>query len=472
MNTKRDTGAALALQARVAKQLEPMLRTLSGRRIVAAVSGGVDSVVMLDILYALRRKLGFTLAVAHYNHKLRKAAGTDAAFVSKITEKRSLPYSSSSGDVREYAKRKKVSIEMAARALRYEFFTKVLIENKYDAIATAHTMNDNEETALMNMLRGTGLAGVAGIPPMRTLNGKKQIIRPMLCLTKEEILSYAKARGLTWKEDATNQATDIKRNYVRKKIVPLLSNINPRHAEAVSRISSITRDLLEYLRPQIDILRRELCAEIIAGQSLSIAIQPLKSYFGSLCAIALQELMAEAFSGAILSYDDIDAILRLSERQTGARVSLDKNLQALRDRDEIVISKETSGLVEDLTDDVTIGVNESRNIGRMKISIKEIRLSDIKVGVSRKREYIDVNKTGTAFTLRRWAAGDKFIPLGRTTQKKISDFLTDRKVGAATKKETLVLCSDKHIVWICGQQIDNRVRITEATKRVLELSLE
>src|SRR5579863_5394135 len=172
MNTKRDTGAVIALQARVAKRLETMLRTLPGRRIAVAVSGGVDSVVMLDILYALRGRLGLELAVAHFDHKLRKAAKADAAFVRKITEKRSLDYFTESGDVRGYAKREKLSIEMAARALRYEFFTKVLIENKYDAIATAHTMNDNEETALMNMLRGTGLAGVAGIPPMRPLGVK------------------------------------------------------------------------------------------------------------------------------------------------------------------------------------------------------------------------------------------------------------------------------------------------------------
>src|SRR5579883_3388470 len=188
MNIKRDNRTVHDLQARVAKRLEPMLNMLPGRRIIVAVSGGVDSVVMLDILYALRGKLRLTLAVAHYNHKLRKAANADAAFVRKITEKRSLPYFLSSGDVRGYAKREKLSIEMAARALRYEFFTQVLTENNYDAIATAHTMNDNEETALMNMLRGTGLAGVAGIPPVRPLTGNKQIIRPMLTLTKDEII--------------------------------------------------------------------------------------------------------------------------------------------------------------------------------------------------------------------------------------------------------------------------------------------
>jgi tRNA(Ile)-lysidine synthase len=467
MNTKRDTGAALALQARVAKQLEPMLRTLPGRRIVLAVSGGVDSVVMLDILYTLRVKLRFTLAVAHYNHKLRKAAGADAAFVSKITEKRSLPYFLSSGDVRGYAKSKKVSIEMAARAMRYGFFTNVLTKNDYDAIATAHTMNDNEETALMNILRGTGLAGVAGIPPMRALTGNKQIIRPMLCLTKEEIISYAKVRGLTWKEDATNQATDIKRNYVRKKIVPLLTNINPRHAEAVSRISSVTRELLEYLRPQIDTLRREMCTESIARQSLSIAIQPLKSYFGGLCALALQGLMDEAFNGIILSYEDIEEILRLADRQTGARVALDKDIFAVRERDQIIISRKT--IVP--RDAFSIGTNESYSLNGKKIAIREVSLSQVKLGNPDKREYIDAEKAGNAFTLRRWAPGDRFVPLGRTTQKKISDFLTDRKVNTATKKEALVLCSHKHIVWVCGLQIDNRVRITNTTKRVLELSI-
>ncbi|HET7152794.1 MAG TPA: tRNA lysidine(34) synthetase TilS, partial [Candidatus Kapabacteria bacterium] len=291
-----------------------------------------------------------------------------------------------------------------------------------------------------------------------------------------EIIGYAKARKLAWREDATNQTTDIKRNYVRKKIVPLLTNINPRHVEAVNRITSVTRELLEYLRPQIAELRGKMCTACRPERSLSIAIQPLKTYFGSLCAIALQELMAETFNGAILSYEDIDEILRLADRQTGARVSLDKNIKAVRDRDKIVISKETSGSADDLTKSITIGVNGARTIGRMKISIREVRLldikSDLKTRASRKREYIDVNNAGKEFTLRRWVAGDRFIPLGRATQKKISDFLTDRKVSTATKKETLVLCSNKHIVWVCGQQIDNRVRITDATKRVLELSME
>jgi len=464
------------LQSRVAKQIAQIFAASRGTTvngIIAAVSGGVDSIVMLDILQSLQKKSPFALGVAHFNHRLRGVATSDAAFVRALAEKCKLEFFESSGDVRDCAKKKKISIEMAARILRYDFFTKLHGKTDYQAIATAHTLNDNEETVLMNLLRGTGLAGIAGIPPLREIKAKKFMIRPMLTVSKDEVIQYAKVNRLQWREDATNKMLDARRNYIRRKLAPMLGEVNPKHALAVARLANITRNLLDDFRPQIKAARMKMTKQKKTGISLSIAIEPLKNYFNRLHtidAIALQEILEETFN-FLPSYEDIEGLCHLADRQTGARLILDKNLSAICDRDAIVITNENSALASTSQKQVLLRVNEVARIGGYIFSIRELPRAGIEIGETPMCEYVDADKAGDRFIIRPWAPGDLFMPLGGSTHKKVSDLLTDRKVNAATKKNALVLCSTEHIIWVCGMQIDNRVRIMKKTKRVLELKM-
>ena len=437
--------------------------------VIAAVSGGVDSIVMLDMLVALRQRRPFTLAVAHFNHNLRKESTADASFVKKTAKTYGLPLFTSSGDVRAFAKKKKVSIEMAARTMRYDFFRDTLRTSDFTVIATAHTMNDQEETVLLNLLRGTGIAGMAGIPPVRELVKNKFIIRPMLTLAKDELCLYAKTKGLKWREDRTNTSLEIPRNYVRATVTPLLSTVNPKHLHAVSRAAKITRELMTTLRPQIETTRKRFIKTSIKGDTLSIARAMLLDYFSGLCALALQEAFEETF-GIVLTYADIEAICQLAKRQTGVHLMVNGNVCLTREREEIVAIQQYREISKSSA--VRIGVNETGQIGNVALNIRDMPRRTVSLGKSPLCEYIDAHAAGDSFTLRPWKAGDRFIPLGSTSHKKISDFLTDRKAPTTTKKNALVLCSQEHIVWVCGMQIDNRVRISRRTKHILELSMQ
>lgn len=455
------------LQHRVDADLLRLLHPAKGSSIIAAVSGGVDSVAMLHILLALRDKLQLKLGVAHFNHQIRPTADNDARFVKRLAAKHKLEFYTDTADINRLAATTNTSLEMAGRAARYSFFDHILKSTSFSAVATAHSRTDNAETVILNLTRGGGINALAGIPSVRPM-GTKQIIRPLLHVDKTELLQYVKTCKLSWKEDATNRDRNIPRNRVRQAILPELAKLNPRYTAAIQRSAGIVREIIQYLRPDIDNAKKALVATRTISDSVSIAIQPLKGYFGFLQSIALHEILRETFPDVLFGAADIDRVIELTERQTGSCAQIVGSIVALRDRATISISSAPTAPVAS----TSLVVGSTARIGGWSVSATvQVRKRTIPKSADG-MEFVDADVAGSKFIIRRWQPGDSFIPLGMQSKKKVSDFFTDAKVPSAIRKIQLVMLSDKGIIWVCGHRIDQRVRVTENTKHLLKLVIE
>ena len=455
------------LHYRIEAALQRLLQPVTASSLIVAVSGGVDSVALLHILLALRDKLQLTLGVAHFNHQIRPTATSDAQYVKRLATKHKLPFFIATADVKRIAATSNASLEMAGRHARYAFFEQLLQSTTFDSVATAHTRTDNAETVILNLTRGGGINALAGIPEVRSM-GPKKIIRPLLHIDKAEITQYATSGKLSWREDATNRDREIPRNLVRQAILPQFEKLNPRYAAAIERSSAIVGQMIQYLRSDIDNAKKALVKTCTLSASVSIAIQPLKGYFGFLQSIALHEILRETFPDVLFGAADIDRVIELTERQTGSRAQIVGSIVALRDRATISISNAPNTPIGS----TSLVVGSTARIGEWSLSVNlQARKGSIPKAAA-DIEYVDAEIAGSEFLIRTWQPGDSFIPLGMRSKKKISDFLTDAKVPSLKRKNQLVLISDIGIIWVCGHRIDQRVRVTENTKNLLKLVIE
>ncbi len=430
-----------------------------GDKLLIAFSGGPDSVFALHFLSKYARKYKIEISAIHFNHGLRgKEANRDELFSKQFCEKYNFTISVRKLDVKNYSKQNKVSIEEAARNLRYESLTSVAKGLKCNKIVTAHNQSDNTETVLLNILSGTGISGFSGIPVTRG-----NIIRPFLSLTKKEIVEYLDKNNIQYITDSSNLKSDYKRNYLRNKIVPLLKQkINPSLDEGVFRSSKILESALPLLekhqrnklRMFVEFDKNRILIKITFFQSGDEAIQ------GEL----LKNLIRKNFS-VEFKYSDFSKLTKLSKLQKGRSVQLSSNLIAVRESDSILIHFKES----DSENKSYIKVGEIVKINNKSIAIEKSDREAIKFNSKGNIEFLDAGKLKGIFILRRWKNGDKFIPLGMSNYKKVSDFLTDLKLPSSDKKNQLVLINRNNIVWIVGLRIDNRYRIKSNTNQILKV---
>jgi tRNA(Ile)-lysidine synthase len=430
-----------------------------GDKLLIAFSGGPDSVFALHFLSKYARKYKIDISAIHFNHGLRgKEADRDELFSKQFCEKYNFTISVKKLDVKNYSKQNKVSIEEAARNLRYESLTSVAKGLKCNKIVTAHNQSDNTETVLLNILSGTGISGFSGIPVTRG-----NIIRPFLSLTKKEIVEYLDKNNIQYITDSSNLKSDYKRNYLRNKIVPLLKQkINPSLDEGVFRSSKILESALPLLEKHqknklkmfVEFDKNRILIKITFFQSGDKAIQ------GEL----LKNLIRKNFS-VEFKYSDFSKLTKLSKLQKGRSVQLSSNLIAVRESDSILIHVKES----DSENKSYIKVGEIVKINNKSIAIEKSDREAIKFNSKGNIEFLDAGKLKGIFILRRWKNGDKFIPLGMSNYKKLSDFLTDLKLPSSDKKNQLVLLNRNNIVWIVGLRIDNRYRIKSNTNQILKV---
>lgn len=430
-----------------------------GDKLLIAFSGGPDSVFALYFLLKYARKYKIEISAIHFNHGLRgKEADRDEQFSKQLCEKYNVPVSVGKLDVKNYSKHNKVSVEEAARNLRYESLTSAAKGLKCNKIVTAHNQSDNTETVLLNILSGTGISGFAGIPVIRD-----NIIRPLLCLTKKEIVDCLDKNNIAYVTDSSNLKSDYKRNFLRNKIVPLLKQkINPSLDEGVFRSSKILESALSILekhqgnklRRFVEFDKNQILMKIAFFHSGDEAIQ------GEL----LKNLIRKNFS-VEFKYSDFRKLTKLSKLQKGKSVQLSSNLIALRESDSIVIRFKES----DNENISYLNVGEIVEIKNKSIAIEKSDRGSIKFNSKGNVEFVDAGKLKGIFILRRWENGDKFIPLGMSNYKKVSDFLTDLKLPSTDKKNQLVLTNRNNIVWIVGLRIDNRYRIKSNSKQIYKM---
>jgi tRNA(Ile)-lysidine synthase len=422
----------------------------SKSRLLIAISGGLDSVVLADLV----SQLGNPILLAHCNFNLRgEESLRDEKFVQQFATEKGLELIVKNFETNQYAKERSLSIQEAARELRYDWFQKLIDESKADYILTAHHADDNIETVAMNFFRGTGLQGLEGIP---AINGVIQ--RPLLYFFKSELADYAKERGLNFVEDSSNELDKYTRNHFRLNILPLLEKAYPSVKENL--LNNITRfkGVNKLYKLSVEQLLKKLVVKV--GEEQKIPIAKLKEFKNT-------SLLFEWVRAFGFQEKQIEQIYSLVDAESGKCVSATA-FQIFKHRNWLVISP-----LNKIESSVII-IDEKENQVHFSLGKLSLKLEDKVEILSDKSGAIvslDAKKISYPLILRRHRPGDYFYPLGMTKKKKVARFLIDNRISKSEKEKIWVLESNKKIIWVLGQRIDNRFKIEPNTKQSLVLQL-
>ena len=420
-------------------------------RLLVAVSGGIDSVVLCDILHKLKVSFG----IAHCNFGLRAdEADADELFVKKLAKKYEVPFYVEHFNTSAFAEQEKISIQMAARYLRYAWFEKIRLQHQYNYIATAHHQNDVAESILLNLTRGTGIAGLHGIAAKNNY-----IIRPILILNKDDIYEYVTQNQLIWREDSSNESTKYQRNLIRHEVIPVLKQINPNLENTFAQSAEKIRGAEHIFQQYINQVSKQASRSEAGTVYLDINI--LKE------ATALPVVLSEILKPYHFNYYTVRNIIEAFDAIAGKTFSSATH-ELVKDRQQLVITpKNLSAFGSyEITEDTEI-----IEVGDLKLKLKRLSATDYKIPRSKQVAALDLNLIQFPLKIRPWKEGDWFVPLGMNGKKKISDFLINEKIPANLKPKVNVLTSDKSIVWVIGQRLDNRFKVTDKTEMVLELEI-
>ena len=430
-----------------------------GDKVLVAFSGGTDSVFLLSFLLKYKKRFNIQLAAFHLNHNLRgKEAIDDEKYCRKFSRDNKIKYFSESKNVKMFAKKNKISMEEAGRKIRYSELERIANKNDFNKIATAHNANDNTETVLLNLIKGTGLKGISGIPVKR---GK--IIRPILSVSRDEILSYLEKKKIPYRTDSSNLSSEYERNFLRNKIIPdLKDRLNPQLDNTLLKSSTIFRSISAVLESQIDSKIND--AVKFKDKQLSINVDELLKLDENLIGEFFKKTIP-AYFFVELSNENINALTSLIKKQKGKSVTLSNGLAAFRESKKIQISKMQKSKIKE----VEIFVGKSKKINGGSISINKIHLKNAKKSDDSSEEYISADGISAKFILRTWKNGDRFYPLGMKGSKKISDFLTEQGNPNKKKKEQLVLTNSGNIVWVVGLRLDDMFKLKANSKKIYKL---
>lgn len=432
-------------------------------KVLIALSGGPDSVFFFHFLIKYKKKFKIELGAVHINHKLRGTeADGDEKFCKELCDEFSVPFFVVRKDIKNLSKKKKMSLEEAGREVRYSEFTRIAKQNNFTKIATAHTCDDNAETVFLNLVKGTGIKGLAGIPYQRG-----NIIRPTLVLTKQEILNYLNDNKIKFRIDASNLESDYDRNYIRNEIFPLIrKKLNASFEEKILNASSLIRSFSNQLDKIITAAVYDV-SDFDNGR-LKMSLSGLKEYDSEFSGDIFKRAIENNFDVS-LNFKNLNDIKSLINGQTGDKVNLTKKIIALRERDVILFFKKEK--VKDY-DEVEIKTGQTVKLDSKKLSIANGIKKPLKFSSDRNREYIAADKIDEKFLIRKWKTGDRFYPIGMKGTKKLSDFLNEQKINSYEKKNQLVLTNKGKIVWVVGLRLDERFKVTNRTNRIFKLCLK
>lgn len=406
-------------------------------KIIVALSGGADSVALLRVLL----ELGYTCECAHCNFHLRgEESKRDELFVRHLCNSLSIPLYVVDFDTKAYALQNKLSIEMAARELRYTWFEQLRKEKNADVIAVAHHRDDSVETFLLNLIRGTGINGLKGISPK---NGT--IVRPLLQESRNNVLDYLQHLQQAYVTDSTNLQDEYMRNKIRLNILPLMQQLNPSVSESIFDTASRLSDVAVLYNKVVHENIAQICE--YKGKEIWIDLERIKHIDSQL---PLTSLMFELLHPYGFKTAQVKDVCHSIASHSGKRFQ-SADWELLRDRSHLILRP----LVLD---------NVSKPY--LAYEIKDIT-SDFVIPRDKRTACLDADKVGLPLELRLWRHGDKFTPLGMKGKKLVSDYLTDRKFTLYQKQNQWVLCNDKGIIWLVGERIDHAYRITESSKRIL-----
>lgn len=419
-------------------------------RVLLAVSGGIDSVCMAHLFCSS----GIACGIAHCNFSLRASeSNADEKFVKKLAEKLSMPFYVKHFDTSTFAEQKGISIQMAARDLRYAWFEELRKKENYHSIAIAHHSNDEAETFFINLIRGTGISGLTGFS-----KNNNNIIRPLLFANRKQIEAFAEKSKIEYRNDSSNASDKYIRNTIRHHLIPLAEKLNPDFgqtmAKDIKRLSSAEEAALAY----VDQIR---CSLIQQESNYSrIQIAELKKTKG-LSFVLFNILSPFGFSGSI-----VDDILE-SFSHTEEKTFISETHYIVKNRSEICIyTKELQQVVQEFFIAETVTeIKEPITLNFSKCKKTEIKSNN-------HTALLDYSKLVFPLRIRKWQKGDSFIPLGMKGKKKLSDFFTDNKFSYLQKAATWLVCSGEDIVWVVGHRIDERYKVQNQTTLILKIELK
>ena len=424
-------------------------------KILLAVSGGVDSMVMLSLF----ARSGYNIGVAHCNFQLRGAeSDEDEVLVAEESSRYGVPSYNIRFDTKGEMERTGESVQMAARRLRYAWFNELCDKYGYNMISIAHHADDSVETFFINMFRGTGLKGLTGI---NSVNGR--VVRPLLFATRREILDYALANGVPYREDSSNSSRKYLRNKIRLGLIPRIKEINPNFTEVMCDNVQRLTDAQMFITHGIECIRKE----VESSRDGMIVIDPTKIDRGFPVDYVIYELMSKyGFKS-----DVVDSLIHaLRSGESGKRFYA-RDYMACTDRGVIMI-----GPIEEC-DECSVKVDEKTAkvyAGNSVLYFDSLDVDDIgSLSVPENIAQVDMDKLQFPLEVRRWRDGDSFVPFGMSGRKKVSDYLVDAKVSLPEKRRQFVLVNgDGNIVWLIGRRIDNGFKITSHTENVLRVTKE
>ena len=425
--------------------IEQNFPQLKDKKLLLAVSGGVDSIVLLDLFYKLR----FEICVVHCNFQLRgKESDADEMLVRETCQDKYIPYFIESFDTLEFAKENKLSIQLAARKLRYDWFQEI-ISLGFDYVLTAHHLDDNLETFLINFTRGTGLEGLTGIPAQN-----RNIIRPLLPFSREEIENYAKENKIQWREDSSNASDKYFRNKLRHNIVPTLKELNTGFLDSFQNTLHHLQQAESLVNDASKLVFEKVVKE--RGNQLEIQLKQLLE-FQNYKAYLFQWLKSYGFSAWNDIYDLVNA-------QSGKQVFSETHV-LLKDREKLILSERKS------TDKSEVFIIESIE-SKVNIPLKLIfsRFSGGK-NVNANCIFVDEDKIKFPLIIRKRQEGDYFYPAGMNGKKKLSKYFKDEKYSLLDKENQWLLCSEDQIIWVIGKRADQRFITTERTQQIIKIDI-
>jgi tRNA(Ile)-lysidine synthase len=424
------------------------LSYLKSSKLLIAISGGIDSVVLTHLCH----KMGLNIALAHCNFNLRgKESDADEDFVLQLAEDLELEVFIESFETKSFAEDKNLSVQMAARELRYHWFSELSEQLNFDYILTAHHADDNLETFFINLSRGTGLDGLLGIPVLN-----KNIARPLLNFSRDDIENYAKEQKLEWREDSSNSSTKYLRNKLRHDVIPILKEINPQL-------------LQNFSKTQVHLYDSKCIIDDKISDVFDSVITPIDDFTFSLNIKEIKKLShAKAYMYELLKdfgFSEWEDVFNLLDAQSGKYIQTNSH-RLIKDRDFLLLSEINSDSSESINSSETDKIVETP-FGTLFIDEVDAVLESQKTII-----YVDKNLLKFPLTIRKWEQGDVFYPLGMAGKKKVSKYFKDKKFSLLDKENTWLLCSDEAIVWVINNRADNRFRVTDNTKTILKIEIK
>lgn len=436
------------MKQKLENHLSQNLQFLNGKKLLLATSGGLDSMVMADLFH----KLNYEIAIAHCNFQLREMESfEDQNFVQEYANTNSIPLFLTQFDTKAFAEDYKLSTQIAARELRYNWFYELLETENYDYILTAHHADDNLETFLINLSRGTGLEGLTGIPEKN-----ENIIRPLLLFSRQEIENYAKENKIKWREDSSNASDKYLRNKIRHHLVPILKALNPNFITSFQKTQTYLQEAQDMVEDASIIVYQQVAKQ--EGDDIHFDLNQLRK-LPNYKSYLYQWLHEFGFSAWEDIYD-------LVESQSGKQVfSLEFRL--IKDRNSLILSP-----INLITEKEEFLIEENQKEVKIPLNLSFCKVTDISL-VSNTTIFVATDKLQFPLVLRHWNEGDVFQPFGMGGKsKKVSKLFKDEKLSLIDKENAWLLCSNNEIVWVIGIRQDERFRIENTTKNILKIQLE